>query len=75
MERYRNLGGNSGVVAYELGDNSITVEFSDGWRYLYTFESAGSHNIEQMRQLAIAGRGLNSFINTNVRKKYASKLR
>ncbi len=30
MERYRNLGGDSGVVAYELGGNSITVEFRGG---------------------------------------------
>ncbi len=75
MERYRNLGGDSGVVAYELGDDSIAVEFSDGSLYLYTYQSAGSHNIEEMKVLAVAGRGLNSFINNNVRKKYASKLR
>lgn len=75
MERYRNLGGDSGVVAYEFGDTSITVEFSDGAHYLYTYQSAGSYNIEEMKRLAVAGRGLNSFINANVRKKYASKLR
>ena len=74
MERYSNLGGDSGVVAYEIGNNSITVEFSDGKRYLYTYQSAGSDNIEQMKALAAAGRGLNSFINTNVKKRYASKL-
>ncbi len=75
MERYKNLGGDSGVVAYELGDDSITVEFSDGSQYLYTHQSAGSHNIDQMKELAVAGRGLNSFINKYVRKKYASKLK
>lgn len=30
MERYRNRGGDSGVVAYEIGPDSITVMFSDG---------------------------------------------
>ena len=75
MERYKNLGGDSGVVAYEIGDDSIKVGFSDESLYLYTYGSAGQHNIEKMKELAVAGRGLNSFINTNVRKKYASKLR
>ena len=75
MERYKNLGGDSGVVAYELGKDSITVEFNDGSLYLYTYQSAGSNNIEQMKGLAVTGRGLNTFINKNVRKKYASKLR
>lgn len=29
MERYRNLGGNSGVYAYEIGSNYIKVQFKD----------------------------------------------
>ena len=74
MERYRNRGGNSGIVAYEKGPSSITVKFSDGAVYLYTNQSAGSTNIEYMKQLAIAGEGLNSFINRRVRKCYARKL-
>lgn len=75
MERYLSLGGDSGVTAYELEDDSITVELSDGSLYLYTYQSAGSQNIEEMKALAVGGRGLNSFINKHVRKKYASKLK
>lgn len=75
MERYRNRGGDSGIVAYEIGPDSITVMFSDGAVYLYTYQSAGSANIERMKRLAIAGEGLNSFINRCVRKDYARKLR
>jgi len=75
MERYKNIGGDSGVVAYEIGDDFIKVQFNDGSLYLYNFQSAGSDNIEQMKQLAIAGRGLNSFIGRVVKKRYASKLR
>ena len=75
MNHYQNRGGNSGVAAYEIGPDSITVQFKDGAVYLYTNASAGSANIEQMKQLAIAGVGLNSFISTTVRKAYASKLR
>ena len=75
MERYRNRGGDSGIVAYEIGPDSITVMFSDRSIYLYTYQSAGSANIERMKRLAIAGKGLNSFINRRVNKKYARRLR
>ena len=75
MERYRNLGGDSGVIAYEIGDDSIRVMFSKGSVYLYTDASAGSHNIREMKRLARSGQGLNSFISTTVRKKYARKER
>lgn len=75
MQRYRNLGGDSGVVVYEIDEDSIAVEFSDGSVYVYTYQNAGSNNIEQMKELAVAGRGLNSFINKHVRKKYDKKLK
>lgn len=73
MERYRNLGGDSGVVAYELGSDYIRVQFNDGDIYLFTYASAGSHNIEHMKQLARDGQGLNTFINTNVQEAYERK--
>ena len=75
MERYKNLSGDSGVVAYEIGSNFIRVQFSDGAVYLYNYASAGTDNIEHMKQLARNGQGLNSFINTTVRKAYARKER
>ena len=75
MERYKNVGGDSGVTGYEIGSDYIRVQFSDGSVYLYTYASAGSNNIEQMKKLATAGRGLNSFINRNVRKSYERKER
>ena len=34
MKRYRNRGGDSGIVAYEIGSDFITVMFSDGSIYL-----------------------------------------
>jgi len=75
MESSKNLGGESGVVAYEIGPDFIRGQFSDGAIYLYTYTSAGSNNIERMKQLARHGQGLNSFINTTVRKAYARKER
>lgn len=75
MERYKNFGGNSGVSAYEIGNDSITVQFSTGSVYLYTSESAGRDNIEKMKSLAVAGQGLNSYISKYVKKGYESKLK
>lgn len=75
VERYANLSGNSGIVGYELGKDFIRVYFSDGSIYLYTYESAGVANIEQMKQLARKGQGLNSFINKYVHKAYARRER
>lgn len=75
MIQYKNLRGDSGVYAYEIGNDFIKVQFRDGSIYLYNNASAGSSNISQMKMLALGGSGLNSFINTNVRKRYASKLR
>lgn len=75
MEKYKNLGGDSGVRAYEIGTDSITVQFSTGSVYLYSYQSAGRDNIEQMKVLAVSGTGLNSFIMRNVKKAFAAKLR
>ena len=74
MKRYRNLSGNSGVVAYETGRDSITLQFLEGGRYLYTATSAGAANIRQMKALAAAGVGLSTFVVRNVRERYAAKL-
>lgn len=73
MEFYKNLSGDSGVAAYEITNDSIKVGFKDGCVYLYTYQSAGSANIERMKSLAISGQGLNSFIIKSVKNRFASK--
>lgn len=75
MERYKNLGGDSGVAYYEIGSESITVQFTTGATYLYNYRSAGQHHIEQMKSLAIAGHGLNSYIKRHVNRGCAKRLR
>ena len=75
MTPYKNLSRTSGVVAYRAAPDSIEVEFEDGAIYLYTKESAGRSNIERMKDLADAGRGLSTFIVRHVRKAYATRLR
>lgn len=75
MQNYKNLGGDSNVAAFEMGINSIKVKFKDGSVYLYNTGSAGFSRIEEMKKIALEGRGLNSYINRYVRKGYASKSR
>jgi hypothetical protein len=75
VKRYKNRSGNSGVVAYEIARDSVTVEFEDGNVYLYTCASAGRADIERMKPLALSGEGLATFISQHVRHAYAAKLR
>lgn len=42
MERYRDVGGDSGVVAYETGPDSIRVKFKYGGSYEYDYATTGS---------------------------------
>ncbi len=74
MERYKNLKGDSGIDSYKIGPDSITVYFSDGAVYRYTYQSTGKANVEQMKKLATAGEGLNGFINTVVKNDYSRKI-
>lgn len=73
MIRYKNLNGDSGIYSYEIGNDFVKVRFEDDMVYTYTYSSAGTQRIENMKRLAVQGHGLNSYINTNVRKLFASK--
>ncbi len=68
MERYRNSGGNSGVLAYEIGSDYILIRFaSKSFIYSYSYSKAGQHHVETMKRLAQSGSGLNSYINRYVK--------
>ncbi len=73
MEPYRNIAGGSGVRGYEIGPVYITIEFSDGAVYRYTYASAGQENVEHMKGLATAGQGLDEFLSTTLSRMYERK--
>lgn len=73
MIHYANLSGRSNVSAFESHDISIAVRFNDGRTYLYSYASAGKGHVDRMKQLAIAGIGLNSYINEYVYSSYERK--
>ena len=62
MQNYLNLGGKSGVEAFEIGTDFIKVIFTSGVIYSYTYRSAGINKVEEMKRLALNGCGLNSYI-------------
>ncbi|EJK9928084.1 hypothetical protein ACI5AD_001202 [Cronobacter sakazakii] len=74
MERYQNRGGDSGIVGYEIRDDSIIVQFRDNSIYLYNLIRPGQVTVDHMKILAKAGQGLNSYINRTVRKNFYQKL-
>ncbi|MFA5936588.1 MAG: hypothetical protein WC822_01780 [Candidatus Paceibacterota bacterium] len=70
MQPYNNSRGGSNIISYEIGNDFIIVQFKDFKKYKYSYQSAGQSNVEYMKQLAIQGSGLNSFINSRVKKQY-----
>jgi hypothetical protein len=67
MQKYLTANHDAGVIAYETGEDSISIKFRDGSTYLYTNKSAG--------QAAIAEMGLTTYINQHVREHYQQKLK
>ena len=73
MQPYARLNPDSGVIAFEPGDNFIRVQFiKSSVIYTYTIRSAGLSAIQEMNRLAIAGKGLATFI-TQSKPPYESK--
>lgn len=74
MTRYQNLNGRSAIEAFEIWDKSIVIKYKRNGKYLYNYEMPGKEHVEEMKRLAIAGRGLSTYITQNVRKSFAKKL-
>jgi hypothetical protein len=71
---YKSLNPDAGVTHYEIQDDAILIDFSDGrFRYLYNEELPGPAHVEAMKQRAVAGKGLTTYINQHVRDRYARR--
>lgn len=70
MEQYKNLGGNSNIRAFTIGNDYVDVVFNGGKSYRYSYRSAGMAKVEQMKRLAHQGYGLNSYIMRYARMDY-----
>lgn len=72
MERYRNLGGDLGVLYYEIGFDYIIVKFLGVNRiYIYSYCGRLGYNyVENMIKFVKSGSGLNVYINNYVKYLY-----
>jgi len=74
MKSYKNLAGNIGVCSYENGADSIRVKFHTRKTYIYDHKNTGAEHVNQMKELAVKGFGLNNYINDVVKDQYAFAL-
>jgi hypothetical protein len=75
MEPYQNRSGRSGIIAYQIFEDSILVVFKSGKykNYLYTYSATGKNSVEHMKKLATDGMGLNAYISSVVKGNYEEK--
>lgn len=75
MKRYRDIGGDSGISAYDYGDDWLKVQFKSGSTYEYKASKIGQAHIFAMKKLADEGNGLNAYIMNNpaVKNGWTSK--
>lgn len=71
---YKNRSGSSGVMAYALAQEAIFIKWTAGDDvYEYNYETNGRDQVERMKWLAQAGRGLSGFISTKTDGKYTAR--
>lgn len=75
MQRYANRGGDSGVVGFEITADAITVQFRDGMNYVYDSYRPGAATVAHLKELALSGHGLNSYISSVVKSNFSRKYR
>ena len=73
MTPYKNLSGNSGVTAYEIKEEGISVQFQKDAVYYYSYSAPGKEHVEIMKELAKQGKGLATYISQNIRGNFDSK--
>ena len=75
MRQYGGNGKKHGVLAFEIGPDSIDVEFTSGWIYHFSYQKPGQPRVEKMKELAESGHGLSTFISKHVKNRFESRRR
>lgn len=65
MEKYKDIDWDSWIIEYEIWENYIKVKFNTNVIYTYSYISAWSLHIENMKKLAIKWDWLNYYIKRN----------
>jgi hypothetical protein len=74
MTKYLNKSGKSNVLGYSFTENSISILFKDQ-KFIYTYNERkpGGVKVHLMIQYALAGKGLNGYIKSEVKENYSLK--
>ena len=75
MRQYGTHAKSHGVIAYEVGPDSIDVEFTSGWVYHFSYNNPGQLRVDRMKALAESGKGLSTFISKHVKNRFESRRR
>ena len=72
LRLYGNKSGTSGILAFEISDSAIMIIFHEKLAgkhvaYWYDYEDPGEEHVEEMKRLAMLGKGLASYKNKNVK--------
>jgi len=63
---YKNISGNSGVIRYAIYPDAIAIVFKDSDKeYVYSNRVTGDNIVVGLKNLALIGRGLATFISRN----------
>jgi hypothetical protein len=74
MRHYKNINQGSSVLAYEYGNEWITIEYVTGNLHTYKYADAGRSHVESMKKYADKGKGLDSYISQHhLRRKSQQK--
>lgn len=73
MKPYQNP--ESGIDAYDYGDDWIHVHFKDGKTYEYKTPDVASHHLDKMKRLADSQDDLNTYISQHREVYDAGRLR
>ena len=71
--RYGNRHGGSGVRAWRIDGDLLSVEFVDGAVYDYRRREVGARHFDAACAAARAGRGLSSCVSRHLRDRYAAR--
>ncbi|MDR6992134.1 hypothetical protein [Luteimonas sp. 3794] len=73
LRPYRNRHGGSGVRAWSISDDTLSIEFVDGAVYDYRRQDIGSRLFAAACSAARAGRGLSTCVSRHLRQRYAQR--
>lgn len=69
MVVYKNLSGASDIEGYDIFDYKIEIKYKGiPKKVTYSYVGAGKYNVEKMKEYALNGYGLSTYINQHCRK-------